>query len=82
MPAGFAHLSKIRPRLTGSVTVRTLGSKIPRIAPTAWVSEAAYVVGDVELGEGSSVWPGPAQAAGSAEYGYGLMARRYKEAGL
>jgi carbonic anhydrase/acetyltransferase-like protein (isoleucine patch superfamily) len=38
--------------------VRSLGSKAPRIASTAWVSEAAYVVGDVELGEGSSVWPG------------------------
>jgi carbonic anhydrase/acetyltransferase-like protein (isoleucine patch superfamily) len=40
------------------VTVRAVGDKVPRIAPTAWVSEAAYVVGDVELGEGSSVWPG------------------------
>jgi carbonic anhydrase/acetyltransferase-like protein (isoleucine patch superfamily) len=40
------------------VTVRSLGEKVPRLAATAWVSEAAYVVGDVELGEGSSVWPG------------------------
>jgi carbonic anhydrase/acetyltransferase-like protein (isoleucine patch superfamily) len=40
------------------MTVRHLGSKVPRIAPTAWVSEAAYVVGDVQLDEGSSVWPG------------------------
>lgn len=40
------------------MTVRSVGSKAPRIASTAWVSEAAYVVGDVELGEGSSVWPG------------------------
>ena len=40
------------------MTVRSLGAKAPRLAPTAWVSEAAYVVGDVELGEGSSVWPG------------------------
>jgi carbonic anhydrase/acetyltransferase-like protein (isoleucine patch superfamily) len=40
------------------VTVKSLGTKTPRIAPTAWVSEAAYVVGDVELGDGSSVWPG------------------------
>lgn len=30
----------------------------PRIAASAWVSEAAYVVGDVEIGERSSVWPG------------------------
>ena len=27
-------------------------------APTAWVSEAAYVVGNVVIGEYSSVWPG------------------------
>jgi carbonic anhydrase/acetyltransferase-like protein (isoleucine patch superfamily) len=40
------------------MTVRSMGEKVPVIAPTAWVSEAAYVVGDVHLGEGSSVWPG------------------------
>lgn len=38
--------------------IRKLGDKQPRIHPTAFVSEAAYVVGDVEIGEGSSVWPG------------------------
>jgi carbonic anhydrase/acetyltransferase-like protein (isoleucine patch superfamily) len=38
--------------------IRALGTKVPRIAPSAWVSEAAYVVGDVEIGENSSVWPG------------------------
>jgi carbonic anhydrase/acetyltransferase-like protein (isoleucine patch superfamily) len=40
------------------MTVRALGDKVPVLAPTAWVSEAAYVVGDVHLGEGTSVWPG------------------------
>jgi carbonic anhydrase/acetyltransferase-like protein (isoleucine patch superfamily) len=30
----------------------------PKIHPTAFVSEFAYVVGDVEIGEGSSIWPG------------------------
>ncbi|HZU71987.1 MAG TPA: gamma carbonic anhydrase family protein [Acidimicrobiales bacterium] len=40
------------------MTVRSLGHLIPRIDPSAWVSEAAYVVGDVEIGPGSSVWPG------------------------
>jgi carbonic anhydrase/acetyltransferase-like protein (isoleucine patch superfamily) len=40
------------------MTVRALGAKVPRIAPSAWVSEAAYVVGDVVIGAGSSVWPG------------------------
>jgi len=38
--------------------IRTFNGKTPRIATTAFVSEAAYVVGDVEIGENSSVWPG------------------------
>ena len=38
--------------------IRTLDGITPRIHPTAFVSEAAYVIGDVEIGEGSSVWPG------------------------
>ena len=38
--------------------IRSLGNKPPKIAETAWVSEAAYVVGDVEIGEYSSIWPG------------------------
>lgn len=37
--------------------IRSFGRKVPKIAESAWVSEAAYVVGAVELGEGSSVWP-------------------------
>jgi carbonic anhydrase/acetyltransferase-like protein (isoleucine patch superfamily) len=38
--------------------MRGLGEKKPKIAETAFVSEAAYVVGDVEIGENSSIWPG------------------------
>jgi len=38
--------------------IRRLGEKIPKISPSAFVSEAAYIVGDVEIGEESSVWPG------------------------
>ena len=38
--------------------IRSLGGKTPKIHPTAFVSEAAYVVGDVEIGEGSSILPG------------------------
>ena len=38
--------------------IKTLEDKIPLVHPTAFVSEAAYVVGDVEIGEGSSIWPG------------------------
>jgi carbonic anhydrase/acetyltransferase-like protein (isoleucine patch superfamily) len=38
--------------------IRSFDGKTPRIASSAFVSEAAYVVGDVEIGEGSGIWPG------------------------
>jgi carbonic anhydrase/acetyltransferase-like protein (isoleucine patch superfamily) len=38
--------------------IRAFNGKTPKIAGSAFVSEAAYVVGDVEVGEGSSIWPG------------------------
>jgi carbonic anhydrase/acetyltransferase-like protein (isoleucine patch superfamily) len=38
--------------------IRSFQGKTPKVHPTAWVSEAAYVIGDVEIGEHSSVWPG------------------------
>mgnify|MGYP002018651072 CR=1 FL=1 len=38
--------------------IRSLDGIAPRIHPSAFVSELAYVIGDVEIGEGSSIWPG------------------------
>jgi len=38
--------------------IRSFNGKTPRIADSAFVSEAAYIIGDVEIGENSSVWPG------------------------
>ena len=38
--------------------IRSFNGKTPRIAKSAFVSETAYVIGDVEIGENSSVWPG------------------------
>jgi carbonic anhydrase/acetyltransferase-like protein (isoleucine patch superfamily) len=38
--------------------IRSFNGKTPKIADSAFVSEAAYVVGDVEIGEYSSIWPG------------------------
>ena len=38
--------------------IRELGEKKPKIVESAFVSEAAYVVGDVQIGENSSIWPG------------------------
>ena len=34
------------------------GKHRPSIAPSAWVAPGAFVIGDVRLGEGSSVWYG------------------------
>ena len=38
--------------------IRTFETNTPSIADSAFISEAAYVVGDVTIGERSSVWPG------------------------
>jgi carbonic anhydrase/acetyltransferase-like protein (isoleucine patch superfamily) len=38
--------------------IRSFRGISPKIADSAFISEAAYVVGDVEIGENSSVWPG------------------------
>ena len=38
--------------------IRSIEGKTPKIHPTVFISESAYIVGDVEIGEGSSVWPG------------------------
>lgn len=38
--------------------IKSFRGKTPQIHETAFTSEAAYIAGDVEIGEGSSVWPG------------------------
>lgn len=38
--------------------IRSFDGKTPRIADSAFISEAAYVIGDVEIGENSGIWPG------------------------
>ncbi len=38
--------------------IKGFKGKTPRIADTAYVSTAACIIGDVELGENCSVWPG------------------------
>jgi carbonic anhydrase/acetyltransferase-like protein (isoleucine patch superfamily) len=38
--------------------IRALDGKTPKIDPTAFISETAYLVGDVEVGPRSSIWPG------------------------
>jgi carbonic anhydrase/acetyltransferase-like protein (isoleucine patch superfamily) len=38
--------------------IKSLNGKTPVIHHSAFVSEAAYVLGNVEIGENSSIWPG------------------------
>lgn len=38
--------------------IRSLNGKTPKIADSVFVSEAAYIIGDVEIDEDSSIWPG------------------------
>ena len=38
--------------------IRSFNGKTPKIAESAFISETAYIVGDVEIGENSNVWPG------------------------
>jgi carbonic anhydrase/acetyltransferase-like protein (isoleucine patch superfamily) len=38
--------------------IRSFKGMTPRIAESAFISEAAYIVGDVVIGEHSSIWPG------------------------
>jgi carbonic anhydrase/acetyltransferase-like protein (isoleucine patch superfamily) len=38
--------------------IKTFQGKTPVISSGAFVSQAAYIVGDVEIGVGTNVWPG------------------------
>lgn len=38
--------------------IRRFNGKKPKIAESTFISEAAYIIGDVEIGENSNVWPG------------------------
>ena len=40
------------------ISVSDFRGVVPRLAPGAWVHPRACVIGDVELGERASVWPG------------------------
>lgn len=38
--------------------IQSFEGKRPKIADSAYVSEGAHIIGDVEIGNNSSVWPG------------------------
>ena len=46
------------PRTGRFQVIRGFNGKTPRVAESAFISEAAYIIGDVEIGEHSNVWPG------------------------
>ncbi|MBK8181647.1 MAG: gamma carbonic anhydrase family protein [Candidatus Competibacteraceae bacterium] len=39
------------------MTIRPFEQHIPRIHPSAFIDDTAVVIGDVEIGEDSSIWP-------------------------
>jgi carbonic anhydrase/acetyltransferase-like protein (isoleucine patch superfamily) len=39
------------------MAIRRFENNVPRVAPSAYVDEAALVIGAVEIGEDSSIWP-------------------------
>jgi carbonic anhydrase/acetyltransferase-like protein (isoleucine patch superfamily) len=40
------------------MAIYQIGAHTPRIDPGAYISEHAVIIGDVEIAEGASVWPG------------------------
>lgn len=53
--------------------IRPLGGKTPQVAESAFVSEAAYIMGDVTVGEDCAVFPG---AVIRADFGHIKMGRQ------
>lgn len=51
--------------------IRSLNGKTPTVDETAYVSEFAFVIGDVEIGAQSSVWPGAVVRADSGKIAIG-----------
>ncbi len=54
------HYNEHRPEFSEVVAMPILpfGDKNPKIDAKAYISPQATIVGDVEIGEGASVWPG------------------------
>ena len=38
--------------------IKSFDGKTPKIAPSALIHETAFIIGDVEIGENASIWPG------------------------
>jgi carbonic anhydrase/acetyltransferase-like protein (isoleucine patch superfamily) len=44
--------------IEGVIVIKSFRGNTPKIHETAFISQEAYIVGDVEIGEGSGIWPG------------------------
>ena len=51
--------------------IKNLGKLVPQINEKGYVNEFAYVVGEVELGEFSSIWPGAVVRADNGKISIG-----------
>ena len=49
---------RLRPLHRGPTVIIPFGGKTPQIAESAWIAPGATIIGDVVIGERSSVWPG------------------------
>ena len=38
--------------------IKSFDGKVPKISESAYICQTAYIIGDVEIGEQSGVWPG------------------------
>jgi carbonic anhydrase/acetyltransferase-like protein (isoleucine patch superfamily) len=47
-----------RPGVGRNSMLFALGDKVPRVAESAWIGPGSFVIGDVVIGEHSTVWPG------------------------
>ncbi|MCK4965173.1 MAG: gamma carbonic anhydrase family protein [Dehalococcoidia bacterium] len=47
--------------------IKSFRGKTPKIHETAFISKQAYIVGDVEIGEGAGIWPGTVIRGDSAK---------------
>jgi carbonic anhydrase/acetyltransferase-like protein (isoleucine patch superfamily) len=54
----FVGPEEVETSLERSMMIRPFDGIVPKIAESAFISEAAYIVGDVTIGAFATVWPG------------------------
>ena len=64
---GFLKLIYSLSRVRSHGMIKEFRGKKPQIASPAYVSETACIIGDVEVGENASIWPGAVTRADLAK---------------